>query len=73
MFSLQDLLNEVLKYRLLALIVFVLCILALHFLFRFCLPALAVLRSLTRIARSLRAPELRAAQQRGRDLPARIV
>ncbi len=72
MFSLQDLLNEVVQYRLLALIVLVLCILALHFLFRFCLPALAVLRSLTRIARSLRAPEIRAAQQRGSDLPAMI-
>jgi len=37
MFSLQDLLSEALKYRLLTLIIVVLCALALHFLFRFCI------------------------------------
>jgi uncharacterized coiled-coil DUF342 family protein len=72
MLSLQDLLSEALRYRLLALIILVLCVLALHFLFRFCIPALAVLRSLTRMARSLRAPEIRPAQQRGTDLPAMV-
>jgi len=72
MFSLQDLLSEALKYRLLTLIIVVLCALALHFLFRFCIPALAVLRSLTRIYQSLRAPGTRAAQQRGNDLPAML-
>jgi len=72
MLSLQDLLSEALRYRLLALIIFVLCVLALHFLFRFCIPALAVLRSLTRMSRSLRAPEIRPAQQRGTDLPAMV-
>ncbi len=72
MLSLQDLLSEALAHRLLALIIFVLCALALHFLFRFCLPALAVLRSLTRMSQSLRAPGTRASQQRGSDLPAMI-
>jgi hypothetical protein len=72
MLSLQDLLSEALTHRLLALIIFVLCALALHFLFRFCLPALAVLRSLTRMSQSLRAPGTRAAQQRGSDLPAMV-
>src|SRR5450631_407662 len=72
MFSLQDLLSEALKYRLLTLIIVVLCVLALHFLFRFCIPALAVLRSLTRIYQALRAPGTRAAQQRGNDLSAMI-
>jgi len=72
MFSLQDLLSQALKYRLLTLIIVVLCALALHFLFRFCIPALAVLRSLTRIYQSLRAPGTRAAQQRGNDLPAML-
>jgi len=72
MFSLQGLLSEALKYRLLTLIIVVLCVLALHFLFRFCIPALAVLRSLTRIYQSLRAPGTRAAQQRGNDLAAMI-
>ena len=72
MFSLQDLLSEALRYRLLTLIVVVLCVLALHFLFRFCIPALAVLRSLTRIYQALRAPGTRTAQQRGNDLSAMI-
>jgi hypothetical protein len=72
MFSLQDLLSQALRYRLLTLLIVVLCVLALHFLFRFCIPALAVLRSLTRIYQSLRAPGTRAAQQRGNDLPAMV-
>src|ERR1700678_962207 len=72
MLSFPDLLSLALKYRLLALIIFVLCALAFHFVFRFCLPAWAVLRSLTRISRSLRAPEIRSAQQRGNDLKAMV-
>lgn len=72
MLLLQNLLSEALRHRLLALIIFVLCALALHFLFRFCLPAVAVLRSLTHISRSLRAPEARAAQKKGIDLPAMV-
>jgi MotA/TolQ/ExbB proton channel family len=72
MFSLQDLLSEALRYRLLTLIIVVLCVLALHFLFRFCIPALAVLRSLTRIYQALRSPGTRTAQQRGNDLSAMI-
>ena len=72
MFSFHDLLSEALKYRSLTLIILVLCVLALHFLFRFCIPALAALRSLTRIYQSLRAPGARAAQQRGNDLPAMV-
>jgi hypothetical protein len=72
MFSFHDLLSEALRHRSLTLIILVLCVLALHFLFRFCIPALAALRSLTRIYQSLRAPGARAAQQRGNDLPAMV-
>jgi hypothetical protein len=72
MLFLQDLLSEALAHRLLALIIFALFALALHFLFRFCLPGVSVLRSLTRMSQSLRAPGTRAAQQRGSDLPAMV-
>jgi hypothetical protein len=72
MLSFPDLLSLALKYRLLALIIFVLCALALHFLFRFCIPAVDVLRSLKRISRSLRSPDIRSAQQRGNDLKAMV-
>ena len=60
------------RHRLLALIIFILCTLAIDFLCRFCLPALALLRLLKRVSRSLRAPEITLAQRSGRDLAAMV-
>jgi hypothetical protein len=69
---LQDLLRESLDHRLLALLVLVLCALAIDFLFRFCIPAIRLYRTLKRIARFLRARGIRSAQQNGNDLPSMV-
>jgi uncharacterized phage infection (PIP) family protein YhgE len=64
--------RESVEHRLLALIIFVLCALAIDFLFRFCIRSLVLFCRLRRIARALWDPEIRSHQQRGCDLPAMV-
>jgi MotA/TolQ/ExbB proton channel family len=69
--TLQDLVRESFEHRLLALIIFFLCALAIDFLLRFCIPAVRLLWSLKRISRSLPVQGMRSAH-RGGDLAAMV-